>query len=147
MRRLRFKWVIVGSIISLLTAITVAYAFSDGTTNRAIQEGDRQLQRCKTIKPEKDKINCVAQALDKTANSISNQKPDYRPIKRTLRNAAAKLRKTSKKTRARKILAAAAAVLRKAWTRPAYANKKQLAKKHFSKFAAFVNRARSVLRS
>ncbi len=147
MRNLRVKWVVIGSIISIFTAISIAYAFSGSTTRRAIAEGDRQLNQCKSIKAEKQKIDCVAKALDKTANSISNSKPDYRPIKRTLRSTAAKLRKSRKKSRARKILAAAAAVLRKAWARPAYASKKQLAKKHFSQFAAFVNRAKSVLRS
>lgn len=147
MKNLRVKWVVIGSIISIFTAVSIAYAFSDSTTRRAIAAGDRQLNQCKAIKAEKQKIDCVAKALDKTANSISNNKPDYRPIKRTLRSTASKLRKSRKKSRARKILAAAAAVLRKAWTRPAYARKKQLAKKHFSQFAAFVNRARSVLRS
>ncbi|MCP5085114.1 MAG: hypothetical protein GY948_25810 [Alphaproteobacteria bacterium] len=147
MRIPAFKWVVVGSIISIFIGVSIAYAFSDSTTNRAISAGDRELNRCKSIKIEKQKIDCVAKALDTTASSISNGKPDYRPIKRTLRNTAAKLRKTRKKSRARKILAAAAAVLRKAWTRPVYAGKKQLAKKHFAKFAAFVNRAKSVLRS
>ncbi len=147
MKNKRFKWMAIGSIISIVALAGIAYAFDDRTTNRAIAAGDGQLKRCKTIQVEKQKIDCVAKALDTTASSIRHQGPGYQYIKRKLRSTAASVRGKRKKSRARAVLAAAAAVLRKAWTRPVYAGPKQLAKKHFARFAAFVNRAKSVLRS
>lgn len=136
------------AFIGLLLSGIVAMAFDDRNTARPIAAGDSKLAECRTIRPAAQKIDCVADSLDAAARRITHRGPGYRYIKRTLRAAAADIRKSKSYKRARGILTRTATQLRKAWLdRGLYAGPSDLAKTHFERFARFTGRAKSVLRS
>ncbi len=144
----RTLYLLSGFTLCLLIGTVLACAFDDRNTNRPIAAGDAKLTECRTIKPTKEKIDCIADALDATASRIHHRGPGYQTIKRKLRATAKSLRKTSSKKQARSILSQTASFLRKAWLNgKLYAGPKQVAKDHFGRFSKFVGRAKSVLRS
>lgn len=135
------------SLVLIVSVPGTALAFDDRTTNRAIAAGNDKLRGCGAIREKNAKIDCVAKSLEAVSRNINHRGPGYQYIKRTMRRTASSARSSGSKKKARAVLNTASKTLRTAYQRPVYAGPKPLAKKHFARFAQFVKKARSVLRS
>lgn len=134
---MRIKMAVLGAVLALgvVAQADQAKAFSESLTNRAVATGNQGVGGC-AGQPTPARNECVAKALNRMASVIS--RPDYRQAQRTIRAAAAKVRKARSKKAAAAAVSAARRVLRKATGQ---------AKSHYSRLATVMSKARSVLRS
>ena len=112
-----------------------AQTFDTSFTDRTVSEGNKNLGNCRRL-PEKERIECVAEALRAVARRLS-QRADYFPVARIFRQTADRVEAAKTISVAVKILTVAKkSVLR------AYGDKS-----HLEKLATLMDTAKSVLRS
>lgn len=135
-------------VAAILLSFADAYAFGDQFTNPAIAAGEAALAKCSGMKrKEQQLITCVAEAIRVVGKKVPSARPAYAYVAQQLSSTARRVEAAPTRRAAAAAIDATVRKLATAHQHHISDDPPELAKKHLARFAAFLKKAKSVLRS